>query len=162
MSSDLSVAGTSAAESGVIDAVPKGNQLREYHLWLLLVSLAVIVAAFLLRVRTDQRVELAALAGLPLPELCQFRAVLGWDCPGCGLTRSFIYLASGDIEASLAVNRVGWLFAAVVVLQIPYRLWAMCSADGRPLGQRIPWAFLWVPFALLIANWLVKVAALLI
>jgi Protein of unknown function (DUF2752) len=162
MSTDLTITGTRAADSNAIEPVSKKNQLREYHVWLLLCSVAVAAAAFVLRVRTDQRVELAVLPGLPLPELCQFRALLGWDCPGCGLTRSFVYLAAGDVEASLAVNRVGWLFAAVVVLQVPYRLWAICSADGRPLGQRIPWAFLWVPLALLVANWLVKVAALLI
>lgn len=55
------------------------------------------------------------------------------DCPGCGLTRSFIYLAHGDWRGSVAVHRFGWLLALGVVLQIPYRmlvLWKPALALG--------------------------------
>ena len=161
MSTELNTAVSVEADSSGSAAAPRTNNLRRYHLWMLLVSAAVLLAAFLLRVRSDQRVELVILPNLPLPELCQSRIVFGVDCPGCGLTRSFVYLAAGEIEASLAVNPVGWLFAAVVMLQIPYRLWAVCTDDGRPLGRRIPWVFIWVPFALLVATWLAKLTEML-
>ena len=46
----------------------------------------------------------------------------GVSCPGCGLRRSFIYLAHGDWDASWQSHRLGWLLAAMVALQIPYRI----------------------------------------
>jgi len=143
-------------------AIREQDSLRKYHLFVLAASASILAAAFLLRVRPDQRIELAGLPGWAAPELCQTRALFGWNCPGCGLTRSFVHLAAGDVDASLAVNRVGWVFAMVVCLQLPYRLWAVCSAEGRPLGRRVPWLFVWVPFALLVANWIVQLASLIV
>ncbi len=125
-------------------------------MWL---AIAVVAASLLLRVRPDEKVELTFLQGWPAPGLCQSRVWFGWDCPGCGLTRSFIHLAHGDIAASLAVHRVGWLVALLVVLQVPYRLWAVHSADGRPLGQRAPWVIVWLLIGLLVANWVAQIVA---
>jgi hypothetical protein len=122
-------------------------------------AIAALTASFLLRVRPDEKIELSFLQGWPAPELCQSRAWFGWECPGCGLTRSFIYLAHGDIAASLAVHRVGWLLALLVVLQVPYRLWAMRTVDGEPLGTLVPWVVAWSLVVLLIANWIAKIVA---
>lgn len=126
---------------------------RDYHWTMLAISLGVIVLACVLQVRGDQRVQFHWLAGWTLPELCQSKALLGWDCPGCGLTRSFIHLAHGDLAASLQVHRLGWLLALFVLVQIPYRLWALCSTTGSPLGHRLPWIAMWTIVFLLIANW---------
>ena len=53
------------------------------------------------------------------PVLCPFRALTGLPCPGCGLTRSWVYLMHGDIGASLASNWFGpVLILAVVVLAV--------------------------------------------
>jgi hypothetical protein len=161
MSTELNTAVSVEADPAGSNPAPHANNLRSYHLWMLLASATVLLAAFLLRVRSDQRVELAILPNLPLPELCQSRIVFGVDCPGCGLTRSFVHLAAGDVQSSLAVNPVGWIFAAVVLLQLPYRLWAVCTCDGRPLGRLIPWVFVWAPFALLFASWLARLVGML-
>lgn len=157
MTSELTVDGSSDAGA---ERPALSKDLRRYHLGVLLASLGVLAAAFLLQVRSDQRVQLSVLPDWPAPEVCYSRALFGWNCPGCGLTRSFVYLAAGDVNASLEVNRVGWLFAVVVALQIPYRLWAIISADGCPLGRRVPWLFVWIPFALLIANWIANLVSL--
>lgn len=132
----------------------ESDRLNGHHRTLLWMSIVVIAAAILLRVRPDQKVELEFLRGWPAPELCQSRVWFGWECPGCGLTRSFIHLAHGDFASSVAVNRVGWLLALLVVLQIPYRLWAMHSSTGRPLGRLAPWVVLWSLIVLLFANWI--------
>lgn len=134
-------------------ASPSRERLAGQHRAILAVSLGVVAAAFLLRVRPDQRVELLFLPGWPLPETCQSRALLGWECPGCGLTRSFVHLAHGEWPTSLRVHRLGWLLALAVVLQVPYRLIALRSATGLPLGERAPWAICWTLVALLVANW---------
>jgi hypothetical protein len=127
-----------------------------YHWVMLGLSVAVIVLACLLSVRGDQRVEFGGLHGWPIPELCQSKAMFGIDCPGCGLTRSFIHLAHGDVTASFQRHRLGWLVALFVVLQIPYRVWAIRSGLSAPLGNKLPWAGMWIVVLLLMANWVVK------
>jgi hypothetical protein len=54
-----------------------------------------------------------------IPETCTLHARLGIDCPGCGLTRSFIHLAHGDLRAAWSLNPVGLLMFAFVAAQIP-------------------------------------------
>lgn len=48
------------------------------------------------------------------PVLCPFRALTGLPCPGCGLTRSWVYLMHGDLGSSLASN---W-FGPVLILAV--------------------------------------------
>ncbi|RCS40816.1 DUF2752 domain-containing protein [Bremerella cremea] len=59
---------------------------------------------------------------IPLPPTCGLQKTFGLDCPGCGLTRSFIALAHGDLTASLAFNPGGILVFGLVLFQIPYRV----------------------------------------
>ena len=64
------------------------------------------------------------------PVLCPFRALTGLPCPGCGLTRSWVYLMHGDIGSSLASNWFGpVLILAVVIL-------ALVSVRSRLSGKR--------------------------
>jgi hypothetical protein len=92
-------------------------------LTVLCLSSFVVVAAFLLQVAPNgETVHLRGFPRLALPSLCMLRASTGIPCPGCGLTRSFIYLAEGNIQASWHAHRIGWLIAALVVVQIPYRV----------------------------------------
>src|SRR5262249_37084351 len=88
-----------------------------------------------------------------LPPLCVSRAYLGIKCPGCGLTRSFVYLAHGEFMASLRAHRVGWLLFALIAAQVPYRLWAMrWPPKGRALARFANWVG-GVLVVLLMANW---------
>jgi hypothetical protein len=126
---------------------------------MLALAAVVVVLSFALDVVPPDRVALRGLHRWPLPQLCLSRAWFGLDCPGCGLTRSFIYLAHGRWSASLHVHRLGWLFAAAVVVQFPYRLLSLRRPD-RPLLPR-PWPRL-LGLALitsLILNWLLGLLA---
>ena len=127
------------------------------HRSMLRLSLLALGLACLLQVRSDQRVEFRwGLAG-PLPESCGSRIFLGVECPGCGLTRSFIYLSQGQWTAAWKVNRVGWLLAFATALQIPYRLYCMRELRaGRP--ARFRWAAWgsWILIAGLLGNWTLK------
>jgi hypothetical protein len=132
---------------------------RRRHREVLAISAFVIVLAFLLEVRSDQRVAFRFLPAWPLPETCVSRKLLHVNCPGCGLTRSFVYLAHGDWRPSWNVNRVGILLALVVVLQIPYRLWALCSPGQLPLGTSFPKTVGYLLVTLLFVNWLANLIA---
>lgn len=39
--------------------------------------------------------------------LCMFKNITGLDCPGCGLSRSFIFLLKGDIPRSVSYHALG-------------------------------------------------------
>src|SRR5213082_114107 len=41
------------------------------------------------------------------PPLCPFRLLTGLPCPGCGLTRSVVSLAHGDLAAALTFHPLG-------------------------------------------------------
>jgi hypothetical protein len=55
---------------------------------------------------------LAALAWIPpdaiaaMPPVCVFKALLGTECFGCGMTRALSALLHGDIASALAYNRL--------------------------------------------------------
>lgn len=102
--------------------------------WVLLgMSLVVLAASFVLQREGPEDVALAGV-NFVLPPTCGSRVMWGWDCPGCGLTRSFVSLAHGDLLASLAVNPAGLFLFGFVVLQLPYRI-AQLYRIRRGLGQ---------------------------
>lgn len=104
----------------------------------------------------DQRVILPWIPNWPLPSACYSKSQFHVDCPGCGLTRSFIHLAHGRVSESLALNRIGWLMALAVLLQIPYRTAAVLGRRTDPLGKRFPQLFGTMLIVLLIANWAIN------
>ncbi|WP_370893491.1 DUF2752 domain-containing protein [Janibacter sp. GXQ6167] len=71
-------------------------------------SLAALVAAFMWPLNTVDNG----------PGWCVFRAATGLPCPGCGLTRSWVHLANGDVGTAFAYNAFGpimMLLAAGIV-----------------------------------------------
>ena len=48
--------------------------------------------------------------------LCPFRAITGWDCPGCGALRALADLCRGDLAGAIDRN-------LLVVAMLPYLLW---------------------------------------
>ena len=120
---------------------------------MLVVAFGVVLLAFLLQVRDDHEVAFARLTDYPTPHLCMTQSLFGIDCPGCGLTRSFIHLAHCNWRASLETHRLGWVMAIAVLLQFPYRIQKMRGGDGMPLGSWFPRWFGYTLIFLLIANW---------
>ncbi|MFO1091819.1 MAG: DUF2752 domain-containing protein [Planctomycetaceae bacterium] len=156
MRSDSSLALNCAAADRTSIVATRPHDFSEYHRLVLGLAVCVLVAAFLLQVRPDQRVAVRFVPQWPLPEVCQSKVLLGIDCPGCGLTRSFVHLAHGNLAASLAVHPLGWLVALFVAAQIPYRAWALRSPTGAPLGGRLPWIATAALVVLLFAAWLAR------
>ena len=157
---------SSPANTAIADMVTSDNttlvaQLRDRHRSMLWLSIAILAAAFALRARESGDVGPAFLPNVSLPVLCGSRALFGIECPGCGLTRSFAALAAGDFRKSLESNRVGWLLALAVVMQIPYRLFALRELRTRIPTRTWPTWFGWFLIAALVINWLLRTSGLL-
>lgn len=72
--------------------------------------------------------ELVSLFGWEIPPLCAFRNVFGASCPGCGLTRAWVYISHGDPGAAWRMNKLGFLMYAVAAGQVPWRGWLLWRA----------------------------------
>lgn len=133
-------------------------QLLDRHWTMLGVSVTVIVLAFALQLNPAGHVRASWLPLESLPPLCGSRAWFGVNCPGCGLTRSFVALAAGDWDESVRMHRVGWLMALAVALQIPYRTWGLLEVRrGVLVERRWPVWFGNGLIAALLLNWLYNV-----
>ena len=53
-----------------------------------------------------------------VPHFCLFQELLRFPCPGCGITRSFSYMAAGDVERSLSANPAGLVLGIGLFAQI--------------------------------------------
>jgi len=90
--------------------------------------------------------------------ICIFKNITGYDCPGCGLTRSFLCIARGDFTRSLHYHAFGVVLFVYLCLQIIIQSLYLIlgpikyiSFTGRLLGR--------VGFILAIAlyfNWGIK------
>ena len=65
------------------------------------------------------------------PTLCIFKFTIGWDCPGCGMTRAGWSALRGDLYAAVRYNRM-----VVLVLPVLCGCWARyVLTRGRKLAQ---------------------------
>ena len=124
---------------------------------MLAISLAIILAAFALQVRHDERVTPRFMTNLPLPPTCLSYEWFGVKCPGCGLTRSFIDLSRGDWDSAWNHHRLGWLLALAVLLQVPYRLLSLRHPHPPLLGIWFPRVFGYLLIGALVANWMLLI-----
>lgn len=85
--------------------------------WMVGSFLCVTLAAFM-QVGDNRRVYLPGVAE-PVPELCAAYTRFGIDCPGCGLTRTFIYMAHGQLLNAWQTNPVAILVFLFACMQIP-------------------------------------------
>lgn len=127
------------------------------HTWLFSL-LALIIAAAIPQASVE--------AG---PVLSPFRLTTGLPDPGCGMTRSMVALAHGDLAASLYFHPLGiilaTLLAAFVVTDFsPWRI-GLSTAHPRLAPLRSSLALLewlmrgpapWVGLAALVVVWLVR------
>jgi hypothetical protein len=146
-----------------VDVVlPAGSRLRHetWPRWIILgLCLSVLLLSAILSLGNERGQVLLPLLNRPLPPLCQMKMLTGMDCPGCGMTRSFIAAAHGQWRDSFRFNPAGPLWFAFSTLQIPYQSLQLrrISRGKRPLdltwwGQGLIYACL----AALILQWVVR------
>ena len=102
------------------------------------------------------------------PSLCPFRAWSGLPCPGCGLTRSVVALAQGDLAGSLHFHPLGTavvlalLTVAAAELVLAVRRFYAGQASGSPstaalLDRAARGPLPWVAIAALALVWAIRI-----
>jgi len=127
---------------------------RRFHRRHLLVSVLVVGIALLLPLPKEGQLT---FFGQPLPPLCALKALTGVNCPGCGLTRSFVSMAHLSPSLAWSYNRAGCLFFLILAAQVPLRAWALFqSPPPAPSSKGERWVYLII--ALVLLNWFVDLA----
>lgn len=130
------------------------SHLRDRHWTILILATVALLLSFLLSFNEEGTESSLSLGSMNMPPMCGSRMMFGIDCPGCGLTRSFVAIASGDIVGSLQFHRIGWLMWLATVLQFPYRIYCLRELRGGLVERRWPTWFGNFMIVALIGNWL--------
>ena len=101
------------------------------EVFLLVLCGAAVTVAWLLSPGAD----VGSLFGVEVPVLCTFRRLTGLECPGCGLTRSFTFMAHGSIGGAFEANLLGPVLFTLVASQVPYRIIRIVRGVFRSRSQ---------------------------
>lgn len=147
--------GESASQTAKRTKAIQRTQVAATWFWLV-ASMAILVCSFMFEVAGDRRVVVRGW-GAQLPESCSMYARFGINCPGCGLTRSFVHMSAGEIGKALKVNPVGIVGYLFLLMQIPIASALLLSPEkrvrwiSRRWERTIVWANQWALVWLMIA-----------
>ena len=116
------------------------------------------VLPFVLGVGPGHHIHFKLAPDWLVPETCMSRLMFGLDCPGCGLTRSFVHLAHLRWNDAWNVHRLGLLMFVIVLIQFPYRIPALLRDRDFEFPRRPIKFFVRTVICMLIVNWLVGMA----
>ena len=125
------------------------------HVSFLLVATAVIFCSMVMTSEGRTTVRVPWLP-IEMPEACMSRRVWNMDCPGCGLTRSFINMGHGEIQRAFSFNPAGPIVYLFVLIQIPwhgYQLFRLLKLR-RPIESNWLFAPLYAMSGVVLAQWL--------
>jgi hypothetical protein len=94
------------------------------RLWLAIAVVVLAVAAAM-----SPSPSVLTLFGHEVPTLCLFRLLTDVPCPGCGLTRSFVFLAHGMPIEAFRMNVLGPPLFVALAAQIPFRTWRIVRSS---------------------------------
>jgi hypothetical protein len=104
------------------------------------------------------------MLGVRMPVHCTTYETFGIRCPSCGLTRAMCYAAHGRTTEAFRMNAAWPAVAAVLLLEIPYRIFAVFRWPAKvPFPVFVVHiAVVCVAGAALLGQWLVYLRGLLL
>jgi len=93
--------------------------------------------------------------------LCPVKLLLGFPCPGCGVTRATFSLLQLDVAAALRHHPLVWLITPLVLWtlgRVTLVSAGVVSATSYDPMDRLPKWFWWAAMALLIGVWIIRLA----
>ncbi|MCR4740225.1 MAG: DUF2752 domain-containing protein [Lachnospiraceae bacterium] len=92
---------------------------------------------------------------------CYFKKVTGLYCPGCGVTRAVDSILSGHFLKSLYYN-AAVLYFSVFYIYVMIREFVTIHFGGKMLKDKTVYILIYTGIGVILIQWLVKLAALLI
>ncbi len=136
---------------------------RREHFWILCLAVIAIAGAHILDLSPEGKITLRSDHlgfAIQLPETCMSRRIFGISCPGCGLTRSFVAMAHGQIDMAIGANATGPMLFVLCWLQIPYRILRYLGYWQRfefnPSCARAADTIIWIILIGLVLTWITK------
>lgn len=137
------------------------KRYRKHHLNFLLVCVFTVAASLFLTPASPfaGKDDPVRFLGYRIPGSCPSSMIYNVECPGCGMTRSFVAIAHGKWFDAFLFNGAGPALFFLVLLQIPFRIYRLTSSP-EPLNLPQP---LWVTvppkvvFWFMLLNYLVKI-----
>jgi hypothetical protein len=111
------------------------------------------------RVFAPGEAESVLLLGEPVLGTCTFLETTGLPCPSCGMTRSWVWAARGDLLRAMQYNLAGFLLFAWILLGGALGVARFATRD--PVRWRVPpqWSITWMVGWMLIpwlGGWIVR------
>ncbi|MCT4545188.1 MAG: DUF2752 domain-containing protein [Vallitalea sp.] len=86
---------------------------------------------------------------------CRIKEMTGYDCPSCGLTRSFVSISNGRILKSFSYNPVGLAIYLLVISQIINSSIYILKTKYNTYISRFNFIFSLLICVSLIVNWII-------
>ena len=128
---------------------------RKNHVAYIIILLIFLCLPFFIHLKQEGSDRLA-VGGFTIPPTCMSHALFHTNCPGCGLTRSFVYLTHGQIMNSFKAHHLGPLIYLFFLLLLAYRVYCLAN-PGKPLPEIIREMQFYGPLLiifLLLFNWI--------
>ena len=124
------------------------------HGLFLAMACGVLLLSFLMRSEGESSVYMPGFNS-PMPETCAAKRLFGIDCPGCGMTRAFISISSGQFVRAWNFNRAGIVLYLFVLIQLPWHLMQIWRLKKNRLPIVTAWAYM-APITMVVLisiNW---------
>ena len=111
-------------QDGQRPVTPSKIQCLTPHLVILAVCFLILLFSILLTPSESPDGPLY-IGNFPVPHTCIFKNLTGLPCSGCGLSRSMVEAAHGNLKQSFHYHRLGLLTLVYVLVQFIYRIGAI-------------------------------------
>lgn len=94
----------------------------------------------------------------PVPQTCAAQRLFGIDCPGCGMTRAFISISSGQFARAWSFNPASFIVYLFVAVQLPWnaiQIWRLKN-QRRPLVTPLAYMAPVAMVVVMVVHWIWK------
>lgn len=99
---------------------------------------------------------------IPLPK-CFFKNIIGFSCPGCGMSRATLALLNGDIPLSFSYNILCIPFTTTIIISLSWLTVDIIRQQTtffKFVKQDITNKYKFLLFSLLIIDWTINIIRL--
>lgn len=134
---------------------------KSTHITYLVIILLFLVLPFFISYAPNQKDQDAPpeLLNIKLPPSCLSEQLFGSECPGCGLTRSFVLFTHGHFKEAWKIHRLGPLIYLFFIWLAAFKIYCLCNPGKKlkPLTAELQFILPFTLLCLIFINWLVGI-----